>query len=291
MENSFNNSVRVTNPGSISKKQIADYQSNGFIHIPNVLSRGEIDLYLEEAKRLFHEKKKVSWEENEGNVMEWVSDVETQGGLMRKLVLHPGITGIAVKLASKELRVLKSELLLKRESGSTITPMHIDDFAFPLMNAPDTLTVWVALVDVPVDKGCMTFIPGSHRVVRDGIERMGNEWKEQGKVMVDLFANDPLELFPALSWWPRVTVPLRAGDCTIHHSQTLHMAGANLTKSPRVSLATVYTNENALYKAEDPSGGGGENYDEYQPKAFSALEDGAPLPEDLFPKVGTKRYI
>lgn len=280
------NQFKSRTPEFLTKEQVQQYKHDGFIHIPNVLTTEEIDLYLAEAMRMFQKQKKVSWDGNEGNVMDWIADVEVQSSLMRNLTLHHGITCIAEELAGTDLRLLKSELLLKRKSGSTSTPMHIDDFAFPVSNSPDTLTVWVALVDVPVEKGCMSFIPSSHSVV----EKTFQNWNHTESENMD--ENDweqwmnPLNYLPELNWYPRVTIPIRAGDCTIHHNKTLHSAGANLSNSPRYSLATVYANSNAIFKSGDNSSNADENYEEYNPKSFLGLKNGDHLPEKLFPLVG-----
>ncbi len=55
-----------------------------------------------------------------------------------------------------------------RERGFLHVPQvltPVDEPAFPVRGAPVTLTAWVAHVDVPVEKGCMTFHSGSHRIV------------------------------------------------------------------------------------------------------------------------------
>jgi phytanoyl-CoA hydroxylase len=50
-----------------------------------------------------------------------------------------------------------------------MTPYRVDEPAFPVRGAPVTLTAWVALVDVPVEKSCLTFLSiPSHRHLRHG---------------------------------------------------------------------------------------------------------------------------
>ncbi|MEH1129512.1 phytanoyl-CoA dioxygenase family protein [Micromonospora sp. CPCC 206061] len=41
-------------------------------------------------------------------------------------------------------------------------------------------------------------------------------------------------LAPELAWQERVTVPLRAGDCTFHNAYLAHTATPNLTDDPRI---------------------------------------------------------
>ncbi|MFD0362699.1 phytanoyl-CoA dioxygenase family protein [Nocardia sp. GCM10030253] len=246
---------------------MADYRNRGFVHVPGVLSDDEVREFLADARGQLEQHTKVSWdEEGRGNVMDWVVEPEAKSAVMRRLALHPGITGIAERLAGQPLRMFKSELLRKGTTGSTRTPLHIDDPAFPIAGTPVTLTAWVALVDVPVERGCMTFIPGSH------------EWPDDTEPQ---FA-EPFDARPELVWWPRTSVPLRAGDCTFHHSQVVHMAGANETDVARISLATVYMDADATYQPGLEVA--------YQDEVIG-VEPGHPLDTVRYPRVGSLGII
>ncbi|MEV6280247.1 phytanoyl-CoA dioxygenase family protein [Nocardia sp. NPDC051832] len=253
--------MNTTTPQTLSAETIDRYRQQGFVHIPGVLSQNEIAEFLADAQDQLHRHEKISWdEEGNGNVMDWVAEPEAKSAAMRRLALHPTITGIAEKLAGRQLRLFKSELLRKRSTGGTKTPLHIDAPAFPIGGDAVTLTAWVALVDVPVERGCMTFVPGSQ------------DWPHGMELSFD-----PFESRPELKWWPRVTVPLRAGDCTFHDARLIHMAGANETDTARISLATVYMDAAATYHP-DPS-------QPYQDEV-SGVEPGRPFATDRYPRVG-----
>ncbi|WP_378739023.1 phytanoyl-CoA dioxygenase family protein [Nocardia brasiliensis] len=259
------NLMNIVTPQTLSSDTVDRYRSEGFVHIPRVLSAEEVAAYLADAQEQLERQQKLSWDtEGDGNVMDWVAEPEVKSTLMRRLALHPGITGIAEKLAGRPLRMFKTELLRKRTTGGTITPLHTDDPAFPVAGSDVTLTAWVALVDVPVERGCMTFIPGSQ------------VWPKG----TDVPFGEPFDARPELRWWPRVTVPLRAGDCTFHHSRVVHMAGANETDTARISLATVYMDAAATYH---PAPAGPEPT--YQDEVVG-IEPGQPLDTDRYPRVG-----
>ncbi|MBF6204205.1 MULTISPECIES: phytanoyl-CoA dioxygenase family protein [Nocardia] len=225
-------SGETTTARTLSVDLVEQYHRDGYVHIPRVLGGSEVEEYLADAGTQLDRQRLVSWNAAEGgNVMDWVPEPENASELMRRLALHPEITGIAERLAGQPLRMFKSELLRKHTSDSAPTPMHIDAPAFPIAAAPVTLTAWVALVDVPVQRGCLTFIPGSHRWPEDAIPTVG----------------EPYEARPELRWWPHVTVPVRAGDCTFHDARLVHSAGANHTDMARISLATVYMDAEAVY--------------------------------------------
>jgi phytanoyl-CoA hydroxylase len=259
----------VTTAENLAVETVARYRADGFVHVPQVLTPEEIDSYLTDARAQLDREEKLSWDDG-GNVMEWVADPELKSQPMRKLALHPRVTAIAERLAGGPLRLFKTELLRKRGGDSTGTPGHIDAMAFPFRGAPVTLTAWVALTDVPVERGCMTFLPGSHLVMENQEDLAAAGWQ-------------PLEHVPELTWRPRVTVPVRAGDVTFHHDRTVHLAGANQTETDRISLTTVYMDASATFAPEvinldlegDISGLG--------PDVMKTMRSGQPMDGDRFP--------
>ncbi len=251
----------ITTAQSLPAEFVERYRRDGYVHIPRVLDATEVDEFLAEARTQLHEQPTVSWDAPEGgNVMDWVAEPENASAQMRRLALHPEITAIAEHLAGRSLRMFKSELLRKHSSGSAPTPLHIDEPAFPIAAAPVTLTAWVALVDVPVERGCLTFIPGSHRWPGDTVPADG----------------EPFDVRPELRWWPQVTVPLRAGDCTFHHARLVHSAGDNHTDVTRISLASVYMDAEAVYHPNPDS--------RYQDKV-PEREPGQTLVGDRYPRL------
>ena len=48
-------------------------------------------------------------------------------------------------------------------------------------------------------------------------------------------------------WMPRITIPLKAGDCTFHHARTAHMATPNVTDDPRVAHVIIYMDASTTY--------------------------------------------
>ena len=89
--------------------------------------------------------------------------------------------------------------------------------------------------------------------------------------------NDPRSLFtlcPELEWTERVTVPLRAGDCTFHHGRCAHMATPNMTDVPRVAHVIIYMDRGVRFS--------GRRHVVTHPLG---LETGAALDGELFPVV------
>ena len=249
----------VTQAEDITPAMVAQYQSQGFIHIPHVLTPEEVARYHEavvEAARIV-----PNYAANTPLIFNQTVNVWTQNPIVRELTLHPGIGAIAERLAGVALRIWHDHTLIKPPTKSIPTEFHQDGPYWPHNNQRNALSVWVALVDVPVERGCMTFIPGSHR---------HRDLRPQD--LTD--AHDLLNLDPELKWAPRVTVPLRAGDCTFHHSYLAHMAQSNVTDVPRVAHITIYMDADTTF-----------NGNPHVVTAPLNLKVGDPLDGELFPRI------
>ncbi len=153
---------------------------------------------------------------------------------MRELTLNPKIAAIAQKLAGTTLRLWHDHLLIKRPQNNAPTEWHQDQPYWPHHNSTHPVSVWIALCDVPAEKGCMSFIPGSQKYTQLSPQNLG--------VSRSLFS-----LQPSLEWDPTITIPLKAGDCTFHHGRTAHTASANQTNDPRVAHVIIYVDEVTTY--------------------------------------------
>ena len=84
----------------------------------------------------------------------------------------------------------------------------------------------------------MTFLPGSH------------EWR----TLESQNLRDARDLFgkaPDLEFSPRVTVPLKAGDCTFHHGRCAHSAGTNDTDVARAAHVIIYMEADTKFSGKD----------------------------------------
>ena len=106
----------------------------------------------------------------------------------------------------------------------------------------------------------MTFIPGSHR--RNDLRA------------IDLTdAHDMFAAAPDLAYEKRVTVPLRAGDCTFHNGYLAHTANPNDTDEFRYAMVNIYIDAETRYSGAGTSA----------PTTSVSLV-GDVLPDDEFPR-------
>ena len=217
----------------VTDEQIATFRTQGFVHIPSVISRDEAAHYYEAALDYAHRNPPLSHRP----VFDQHVNVWTEDAAMRELTLHPNLAATAKALNGTPLRLWHDQILIKQPHNNAATEFHQDQPYWPHASSPKPISAWIALCDVPVEKGCMTFLPGSFKHTELPAQSLA----------------DPRSLFgiePEFIWFPRVTVPLKAGDCTFHHGRCAHMATPNFTDDPRVAHIVIFMEHSTTYSGK-----------------------------------------
>lgn len=248
----------MTTAETLSDEKIASYRQNGFVHIPGILSPDEASEFYDAAISAMARIPKNSARP----IFDQYVNVWTQDEGMKRLTFHPNVAQVAEKLAGVPLRLWHDQILTKAPHNNAATEYHQDQPYWPHANATHPISAWIALCDVPVEKGCMTFIPGSQRRTDLPPQSLADP-------------RSLMDIAPDFVWYSRITVPLKAGDCTFHHGRCAHMATPNFTDDPRVAHVVIFTDADTIYSGKrhittDPLG----------------LETGGPLEGDLFPRIG-----
>jgi phytanoyl-CoA hydroxylase len=246
-----------TTAETVTDAQKTQFRENGFVHIPGIIGKDEAAEFYAAALDVSQRTKSRS----SGVFLQHVN-VWTEDETMKRLTLHPNVGAVAEMLAGVPLRLWHDQILIKEPHNNVATEFHQDQPYWPHQNSTHPISAWIALCDVPVEKGCMTFLPGSH--LRTDLPAQ------------NLRAADSLmTICPDFVWTPRVTVPLRAGDCTFHHGRCAHMATPNFTDDPRVAHIVIFMDAETQF-----AGRGHVVTDPLH------LNVGDPLDGELFPRVG-----
>ena len=236
---------------------IETYRQRGFVRVPGVISKEEAAESYDEAVRMM--KSRESY--HQGPIFTQLVNVWRDSEVMKRLTFHPNVAGVAERLAGIPLRLWHDHLLIKQPHNNAATEFHQDRPYWPFRQDRHTLSAWIALCDVPVEKGCMTFLPGTFKRTDLRPQNLADE-------------DDLLTIWPEMRFEERVTIPLRAGDCTFHNGYCAHMATPNFTDDPRVAHIIIYMDADTAYKKQphvvtDPLG----------------LDDSAPMDHEMFPRV------
>lgn len=258
--------AELSTPESLTGDTVRFYREQGYVRVPRVLSEDEVAAFLAASEELLRRETPTIWGESEADCqVHYIEEAWLKSETLRGLALHPRVTGMARRLAGGPLRLYSSDVLVKKPREALPTMIHDDEAGLPLSNMSRTLTAWIALVDVPVERGGLCYVPGSH--LRGDANR---------QIHMESFADHrPMaEIWPEFPWQPRVSVPVRAGDVVFHHFRTVHMAGANTTDVPRMANGVIYVDEDAAYRPG------------VQDRYLTHLRPGQRLEGEKFPPIG-----
>ena len=213
------------------------FQLEGVVKIPQVITKPEAERFRQSAMQVLNQMQTEAPNNYAGKAFHQKINIWCQDEIMRELTFHPNLTAIATRLAGTKLRVWHDHILAKMPELSAPTAFHQDLVKWPYDRKSMALSAWVALQDTTIEMGCMSFLPGSHKLMnmRDIHTSDQEGWKKE---------------MPDLQWWPRLAIPLQVGDCTFHHGLTFHSAGANLSEQWRIAHVVIFVDANATYNGQ-----------------------------------------
>jgi ectoine hydroxylase-related dioxygenase (phytanoyl-CoA dioxygenase family) len=224
----------------LSNFQVKDYTVNGFIKLENVVSPE----YIKEIKQIIEASVLLRKGKDDRELKDKSSYEQSflQCGFLcwdylalKEFVFAKRFAGIAKKLMGTEhIRLWHDQALFKEPFGRA-TDVHQDCSYWPIAEPHFTTTMWLALTDVPIEKGCLYFYP----------QTKDSNFMEY----VDIFKNphQPQELYNR----EKVHTPLKAGDATFHSGLTFHGAGNNQTNEMREAMTIIYIKDGVTFNSSD----------------------------------------
>jgi len=162
-----------------------------------------------------------------GRMFTQVTNVWKKDDRVREFIFSKRLAKIAADLMGvKGVRLYHDQALIK-EPGGKATPWHQDFYYWPLATE-HTITMWMALVDIPRSMGSMSFASGSHT---------GASFRELP------ISDTSQEYFERIIREQKTETPsyeLKAGDATFHSGRVLHAAHANQSKERREVITVIY---------------------------------------------------
>jgi ectoine hydroxylase-related dioxygenase (phytanoyl-CoA dioxygenase family) len=237
----------------INKKQIQDYQTNGFLIIEDFLSAEELahwrnavtNAVLERGGRKIPGKDIMIGEAdgiNEdadyfGKVFDQLLNLWQTNDQVKKLMLDERIGKMATQLAGVNgIRIWHDQALIKRPWANP-TAWHLDT-PFWSFSDKNAISIWVALDDATLENGCLFFIPGSHKQT------------SFDKITIGRNMDGIFEVYPELKNAAPVAAPMKAGSCSFHNGLTVHGANANMTNGFRRAMSCAYMPEGNMFNGE-----------------------------------------
>jgi ectoine hydroxylase-related dioxygenase (phytanoyl-CoA dioxygenase family) len=214
------------------------YATRGYLVIPDFLKRAELTRLRAALASILQSGRGVTRSNGKFLVMKGpdkayhvtrIRNPIAQHKRFYELVFHPRILDVVENLIGPNIQLQQSRLILKPRTPGTWFDWHQDFPAYPHTNF-DLLIVTVYLDDSTPDNGCLTVIPGSHR-----LGPLPHRFTFEGAPRTQLV--DPRVAADRSRW---LKTPVPAGGIQVHHANLLHSSEANLTDRPRSALQLWY---------------------------------------------------
>jgi hypothetical protein len=150
---------------------------------------------------------------------------------------HPAVTTKAAQLLGVErLRFWHDQVFYKPPRHPGVVTWHQDYSYWTRATPAGHVTCWIGLDDSTEENGCLKYVPGSHR------------WGLLPRISLteDMEAvKEYLTPTQAAAFEP-VSMVLRAGECTFHHSHTVHGSYGNRSDRPRRGVVLNFMRPDTL---------------------------------------------
>ncbi|HEY6554905.1 MAG TPA: phytanoyl-CoA dioxygenase family protein [Vicinamibacteria bacterium] len=218
---------------ALSAEQIRSFEENGFVKGGSVLDEAQIA-----SLRAGLEAIRSGENPRTGDLYEVDEDYRTAPDrnvfhflgawlideAFHDVLFHPAITvKVAQLLGVEHVRFWHDQVFYKPPRHPGVVTWH-QDYSYWTRSTPaGHVTCWIGLDDSTLENGCLHYVPGSHR------------WGLLPRISLtrDMDAvKDYLTPEQAAAFRPKPMI-LKAGECTFHHSHTVHGSYGNQSDVPR----------------------------------------------------------
>jgi 2-oxoglutarate-dependent dioxygenase len=220
----------------ITEAELRFYRTQGYLPLAGLVDgsmvealRAEVYEVLDVVQGLSHER--LSQSRETADKLRQCSQYRA-GSRLDRLINGAETLSVASQLTGGPAHVYLPFTAVKAAGGGGQFHFHQDNNYTRHEPAVGSINIWVALVDMTPENGCLMVVPGSH--LRGQVpSRNSDDGDTHQQIDVDVH-----ERFP---------VRLRAGDAVAFTRWTVHGSGPNLTAEPRVAYALQYHREDVTY--------------------------------------------
>jgi ectoine hydroxylase-related dioxygenase (phytanoyl-CoA dioxygenase family) len=237
---------------ALSNQQIRFFEDNGYLKGPQVLTPAQIEALRDELAVFFqpeHQGHQLWYEYHTNESPDPDTVLFHALGAWRispgfhDLLWNPAFTVPASQLLGGAVRFWHDQLFCKPARHGGVVAWH-QDYSYWTRTEPMAhLTCWIALDDVTGERGCIQYVPGSHRWDLLPITGLAGDMEAIREVLSD-------------EQWEQIQNPVRievkAGECTFHHPLMVHGSLANATDQPRRAAVLNVVRDGVRSVSDEP---------------------------------------
>lgn len=150
----------------LSKKQLAQFERDGLLILPDLFSPEEVEIMRARLPKLFAENTAANIREKESKQVRTAMGLHLRDAIYARLVRHPRLLGPALQILNEPVYVQQVKVNVKAAFCGEPWQWHYD---FATHHSEDgvpkplALNLHVFLNDVTEFNGPLYFIPGSHK--------------------------------------------------------------------------------------------------------------------------------
>lgn len=230
---------------NVTPEEIAHYKQHGWVKLNGFIPRATCDALVAMAKAKMGERGDRNLPPEAFSYFNPLTLRGLDDPFLRPIIDHCGQSGRALQARRKDVGVhyftdffaVKQPTQEKKHGtgGAGDSDWH-QDFASAGSDRSGGMVFWMALTDMPPEKGTMAFLNGSHRFGVMGHHATYGEG--------NLITHYP-ELLDDCTATGNLTYA--AGDVTVHSNMTVHSACANTSQDPRWTYIVIVNPADACY--------------------------------------------
>jgi ectoine hydroxylase-related dioxygenase (phytanoyl-CoA dioxygenase family) len=233
---------------AVSPAQITAFRGDGHVLLRGLCTNDEVNAYTPEiesaARAMNRESRSIEQRDAFGKAFLQTLNLRYSSPAVMRFVYARRFARVAAQLLGvKAVRIFHEQALFK-EPGGGPTPWHQDQYYWPL-DTPNTIGLWMPLVDVMPENGALIHASGSHR---NGLIDQLSISDRSHEIFADYIARRGFAISSAA---------MAAGDATFHYGWTLHSAPPNRSSQMRKAMVVTYYADGA--KVIPPQHGSHEN--------------------------------
>ncbi|HEX7006055.1 MAG TPA: phytanoyl-CoA dioxygenase family protein [Alphaproteobacteria bacterium] len=150
----------------LTPDQTAAFEEQGYLFVPNLFSRAEIDVLKRELPGIFAQDRKENVREKDGKTVRTTFAAHTFNEAFRRLGRHPRMVEPVMQLLGGPVYMHQYKINAKAAFDGDVWQWHQDYGTWArddLMPSPRAMNIAVFLDDVTEFNGALMFIPKSHK--------------------------------------------------------------------------------------------------------------------------------
>jgi ectoine hydroxylase-related dioxygenase (phytanoyl-CoA dioxygenase family) len=220
----------------LTAEQLAAFRRDGHVLLRGLCTNEEVAAYAPSIEAAAASKRRetrpLSERDTYGKAFIQTLNLRSVSEAVRAFAYAKRFAKVAAQLMGvRAVRIFHEQALFK-EPGGGPTPWHQDQYYWPL-DTPNTIGLWMPLVDVVPESGALAHASGSHR---DG---------SLGQFHISDQSNEVFAKHIKDRGFPVRCQAMKAGDATFHYGWTLHSAAANTSRGMRKAMIVTYYEDGA----------------------------------------------